>query len=157
MSNQKITNLADETDPNDAVNFKQFFSLDEKYIKREVNMVGGLAVGYANMMIMSILNVSPFADLSSAVNLSQLNNHNTFNSHVNLNRNRIHNLLPGRLTNDAVTVGQVQRLIRRKYGILIFNRNNIAILHKCATDRLIYSLCLYIKNTPEDQQYHYHL
>ena len=29
MSNQKITNLADGTDPNDAVNIKQFFSLDE--------------------------------------------------------------------------------------------------------------------------------
>ena len=43
----------------------------------------------------------------------------------------------------------MQRLIGRKYGTLIFNRNNIAILHKCAIDRLIYSLCLYIKNTPE--------
>ena len=43
----------------------------------------------------------------------------------------------------------MQRLIGRKYGTLIFNRNNIAILHKCATDRLIYPLCLYIKNTPK--------
>ena len=32
MSKQKITNLADGTDPNDAVNFKQFFSLDKKYL-----------------------------------------------------------------------------------------------------------------------------
>ena len=149
MSNQKITNLADGTDPNDAVNFNQFTSLDEKYLKREVNMVGGVAVAYANMNLLPVLNVAPSADLSSAVNLSQLTNHNSFNSHVNLNRNRINNLLPGRLLSDAVTVGQVQRLIGRKYGILIFNRNNIAILHKCATDRLIYPLCLYIKNTPE--------
>ena len=96
LSNQKITNLNDETDINDAVNFKQVSSLedkvrasDEKYIKREINMVGGVAVGYANMMAMPILNVAPSADLSSAVNLSQLNNHNTFKSHVNLNRNRI--------------------------------------------------------------------
>ena len=44
MSNQKITNLADGTDPNDAVNFKQFSTLDEKFIKREVNMAGGVAV-----------------------------------------------------------------------------------------------------------------
>ena len=43
----------------------------------------------------------------------------------------------------------MQKLIERKYGTLILNRNNIAILHKCATDRLIYPLCLYIKNTPE--------
>ena len=57
MSNQKITNLADGTDPNDAVNFKQFTSLednvrafDDKYIKQEVNIVGGVAVSYANMM-----------------------------------------------------------------------------------------------------------
>ena len=78
MSNQKITNLADGTDPNDAVNFKQFSSLDDKYIKRKVNMVGGLAVGYANMMLMPVLNVAPSADFSSAVNLSQLNNHTTF-------------------------------------------------------------------------------
>ena len=48
-------------------------------------MVGGVAVGYANMMAMPVLNVAPSADLSSAVNLSQLNNHNTFNSQVNLN------------------------------------------------------------------------
>ena len=85
MSNQKITNLADGTDPNDAVNFKQISTLDEKFIKREVNMVGDLAVGYANMNFILILNVTPSIDSSSAVNLSQLNNHNTFNSHVNLN------------------------------------------------------------------------
>ena len=113
MSNQKITNLADGTEPNDAVNFKQLSSLDEKYIKREVNMVGGIVVGYANMNLLPVLNVAPSADLSSAVNLSQLNNHNTFNSHVNLNRNRINYLLPGRLPTDAITVGQVQRLIGR--------------------------------------------
>ena len=89
------------------------------------------------------------ADLSSAVNLSLLNNNNTFNSHVNLNRYRINNFLPERLTTDAITVGQIQRLIKRKYGTLIFNRNYIAILHKCAIDRLIYPLYLYIKNTPE--------
>ena len=149
MSNQKITNLADGTDPNDGVNFKQFSSLDEKFIKQEVNIFGGIAVAYANMNFIPILNVAPSADLLSAVNLSQLNNYNTFNSHVNLNKNRINNLLPGRLPSDAITVGQVQRLIGRKYGTLIFNRNNIAILHKCAIDRLIYLLCLYIKNTPE--------
>ena len=130
MFNQKITNLADGSDNNDAVNFKQLSNLDEKYIKRELSMVNGLTVSYANMNLMPVLNVAPSADLSSAVNLSQLNNHNTFNSHVNLNRNRINNLLPGRLPTDAITVGQVQRLIGRKYGTLIFNRNNIAILHK---------------------------
>ena len=31
----------------------------------------------------------------------------------------------------------------------MFNRNNILLLHKCATDRLIYPICLYIKNTPD--------
>ena len=149
MSNQKITNLADETDPNDAVNLKQFSSLDDKYIKREVNIAGGVAVAYANMNLLPVLNVAPSIDPSSAVNLSQLNNHHTFNSHVNLNRNRINNLLPVRLLTDAITVGQVQRLIGRIYGTLIFNRNNIAILQKCAIDRVIYPLCLYIKNTPE--------
>ena len=106
-------------------------------------MVGGVAVGNANMNFIPILNVAPSADLSNAVNLSQLNNHNTFNSHVNLNRNRIINLLPGRLLIDAITVKQVDRLIGLKYGTLIFNRNNIAILHKCAIDRLIYPLSLY--------------
>ena len=143
MSNQMITNLADGTEPNDAVNFKQFSTLDEKFIKREVNMAGGVAVAYANMNLILILNVAPSIDPSSAVNLSLLNNHNTFNSHVNINRNRINNLLPGRLPTDAINVGQVQRLIGRKYGTLIFNRNNIAILHKCAIDRLIYPLSLY--------------
>ena len=101
--------------------FKQLSSLenkvrasDEKYIKREINIVGDVAVFYPNMMAMPVLNVAPSPDLSSAVNLSQLNNHNTFISHVNLNRNRINNLLPGRLTNDTVTVGQLQRLIGYK-------------------------------------------
>ena len=112
-------------------------------------MVGDVAVGYANMMAMPVLNVAPSADLSSAVNLSQLNNHKTFNSHVNFISHRINNLLPGRLATDAVTIGQVQKLIGRKYGTLILNRNNIAILHKCAINRLIYPLCLYMKNTPE--------
>ena len=112
-------------------------------------MVGGVAVVYANIMAMPVLNVVPSIDPSSAVNLSQLNNHNTFKSNVNLNRNRINNLQPGRSLTDAVNVGQVQRLIGRKYGTLMFNRNNIAILHKCATDRLFYPLCLYINNTPE--------
>ena len=112
-------------------------------------MVGGVAVAYANMNILPLLNVAPSADFSSAVNLSQLNNHNTFNSHINLNRNRINNLLPGRLLSDAIIVGQIQRLIGRKYGTLIYNRNNIAILHKFAIDRLIYPLCLYIKHTLE--------
>ena len=149
MSNQKITNLAGTTDPYDAVNFKQFFSLDEKYLKRKVYMVAGVAVGYANMIAMPVLNVAPSADLTSAVNLSQLNKHNTYINHFNLNRKRINNLLPGRLLTYAVTVGKVQRLIGRKYGTLIFNRNNRAILHKWTTDRFIYPLCLYIKNTPE--------
>ena len=112
MSNQKITNLAGETDSNDAVNFKQFSSLkdnvcasDEKYLKRKMNIVGYVAVGYANIMAIPVLNVALSADLSSAVNLSQLNNHNTFNSHVNLNKNRINNLLHGRLPFDAINVG----------------------------------------------------
>ena len=147
MSYQTITNLADGTDSNDAVNSKQFSNFDDKYIKREVNIAGGIAVGYENIILIPILNASPSADLSSAVNLSQLTNHNTFISHVNLHRNN--NLLPGRLPSDAITVGQVQRLIERKYGTLIFNRNNIAILQKCAIDRLIYYLCHYIINTPE--------
>ena len=69
MSNKKITNLADGTDSNDAVNFKQFFSLDEKYIKREVNMVSGIAVGYAMMNLLTVLNVAQSADLLSVVNL----------------------------------------------------------------------------------------
>ena len=43
-------------------------------------MVGGIAVGFANMNLLPVLNVAPSADLLSAVNLSQLNNHNTFNS-----------------------------------------------------------------------------
>ena len=81
---------------------------------------------------MPILDVAPFADLRSAINLLQLTNQNTLNSHLNLNRNRMNNLLPGRLFTDAVTVGQLQRLIKRKFGTLIFNSNNIAILHKCA-------------------------
>ena len=113
MSNQKITNLADGIDLNDAVNFKQFTSLednvrafDDKYIKREVNMVCGVAVGYANMMAMSVLNVAPSADLTSAVNLLHLNNHNWFNSNVNLNRDRINNIVAGRASMDVVNVGQ---------------------------------------------------
>ena len=157
ISIQKITNLANGKDSNDAVNFKQLFTLDdkvrasnEKYIKREINMVACVACGYANMMAMPILNFALSADILSSVNFSQLNNHNTFNSHVNLNRNRINNLLPGRLATDAITVGQVQILICRKYGTLIFNINNIAILHKCAIYRLIYPLCLYIINTLEE-------
>ena len=149
MSNQKITNLADGTDPKDAVNFKQLSNLDDKYIKLEVNMVVCVALGYANMNFIHILNIAPSAHLSSAVYLSQFYNHDTFKSHVNLNRNRINNLLFGRLPSDAITVGKVQRLIKRKHGTLIFNRNNIAISHKCAIDRLIYPLCLYIKNTPD--------
>ena len=118
MSTQKITNLADKTNPSDAVYFKQFTSLedndrafDDKYIKRAVNMVGGVAVGYVNMMAMLVLNVAPSTDLSSAVNLSQLNNHNTFISHVNLNRNKFNNLQPGQLLTDGVAVEQVQRLM----------------------------------------------
>ena len=71
MFYQKITNLACGTDTNDAVNFKQFLSLDDKYIKREVNMVGGVSGGYANMNLLPILNVAPSADLSSVVNLTQ--------------------------------------------------------------------------------------
>ena len=45
MSNQKITNLADGTDSNDAVNFNQLSNLDEQYIKRKVNMVGSMDIG----------------------------------------------------------------------------------------------------------------
>ena len=40
-------------------------------------MVGGVAVGYTNMMVMPVLNVAPSVDLSRAVNLLQLKNHNT--------------------------------------------------------------------------------
>ena len=50
--------------------------------------------GIANVMAVPVLNIAPSADFSSAVNLSQLNNHNTFNSHVNLSSHRINNLLP---------------------------------------------------------------
>ena len=99
MSNQKITNLSDKTDSNDAINFKQLSSLedkvrafDDKYLKREVNMVGGIAVGCANMNLLQELNVALSPDLSSAVNLSQLNNYNTFNSLVDFNKNKINNL-----------------------------------------------------------------
>ena len=90
MSKQKITNLANRTDSNDALNFQYLFSLDdkisaydEKYIEQEINMDGEFAVNYANMMAMPLLNVAPSADLVSAVNCSHLNNHNTFNLHVN--------------------------------------------------------------------------
>ena len=48
---------------------------------------------------MPVLNVAPSADLSSAVNLSQLNNNNTFNSLINFNGNKINNLLPGKISN----------------------------------------------------------
>ena len=96
---------------------------------------------------MPVLNVDSSADLSSALNISQLRNHNSLNSNVNLNRNRIIHLLFKGLTNDSVTIGQGQRLIGRKYGIYMFNRNNIAILNKYANDYFIYILCLYIKNT----------
>ena len=77
----------------------KFVHLMKYILKREINMVDGVAVGYANMMAMRVLNVSPFADFSSAVNLSQLNNHNTFISHVNLNRHIIDNLLQGIIIN----------------------------------------------------------
>ena len=63
MSNQKITILANGTDTNDAVNFKQFSSLNKSYIKREINIVGNLAVGNAYMYLMLILNVVSFCDL----------------------------------------------------------------------------------------------
>ena len=95
-------------------------------------MVGGEAVNYANMMGMPVLNVAPSADFTSAVNLSQLNNYNSFNSNVNLNRNRINNLIAGRASMNAVNVRQIQCLIGGKYGTLTYNRNNIAILDKCA-------------------------
>ena len=74
---KKIINVSDGTDLNDAVYFKQFtslednvVSLDDKYIKREVNIISNVAIGYANMMAMPVLNVAPSADLTSAVNLS---------------------------------------------------------------------------------------
>ena len=54
-------------------------------------MVVNGAVVYANMITMPLLNVALFTDLLSASNLSQLNNLNTYNSHVNLNQNRIIN------------------------------------------------------------------
>ena len=83
-------------------------------------------------------------------NLSQLESHIIFNSFVNLNRNSINNLLPRKLPIDAITEGQVQTLIGRIYDTLFLKRNNIAILHKCALGRLIYSLCRYINNTQEE-------
>ena len=125
------------------------YSCDDKYLKRDVRIVGGLAVGYSNMMLMPVLNVALLADLSGAVNLLQLNNYNYFNSHINLNRIKINNLLPGRLSSDAVNLRKAQRIIKRKYGTLIFNKNNIAIFDKCATNKFIYPLCLYIKDTFE--------
>ena len=74
---KKIIKVSDGTDLNDAVYFKQFtslednvVSLDDKYIKREVNIISNVAIGYANMMAMPVLNVAPSADLTSAVNLS---------------------------------------------------------------------------------------
>ena len=103
MSNQKITKLLDRTDPNDAVNFNQLTILNDKYIKRKVNMVGGVAVAYANINSLLILNVAPFAELSCAFNNLQLIKHNPFYSHVKLNRKRINNLLPVRLPSDAIT------------------------------------------------------
>ena len=80
----------------------------------------GVAVGYANMMAMQIVNVAPSADFTNAGNLLQFNNHNSFNINVKLNRNRINNSVAGRATMDGVNVGQIQRLIGRKYGILTF-------------------------------------
>ena len=112
-------------------------------------MVNGVALSHANIMSMPGLNVALSAYLVNAVNLLKLNNHYTFDSHVNLNRNRINNLLLWKLTSDAITILQVHKLVGRKYGTLIFNRNNISILHKCAIYRLIYPICVYIKNTPE--------
>ena len=103
MSNQKNTNFADRTDPNNAVNFKRFSKIDDKCIKREVNIAGGVAVGYANMNFILIRNIALVADNSSGLNLSQLNNHNTFNSHVILNRNRFNNLLPERLPTNRTS------------------------------------------------------
>ena len=79
ISNQKMTNLADKTYSNDAINFKQLSSLDDKYIKRKINIVCCIAIGYANMMTMQLLNVAQSIEPSSAVNLLQLNNYNTFN------------------------------------------------------------------------------
>ena len=101
------------------------------------------------MMAMPVLNVALYANLSSAVYHLQLNNHNTFNLHLNLCNHRINKLLPGRLATDAVTVWKLQRLIWRKYGTFIFYKINIAILYNCAIDILIYYSCLYIKHTPE--------
>ena len=109
-------------------------------------MVSGVALGYANIMAMPVLNVSVSVCLISAVNLSQFNNRNNVYLHVNLNCHIINNLLPKWFTNDAITVEQVQRLIERKYGTLIFDTHNITILHKCAIDILIYILYLYIKH-----------
>ena len=70
MSNHKITNLLDWTDPNDAVNFKQISSFDNKYLKQQINLVGSVAIGYANMMAMPVLNVALSIDFSCAVYLS---------------------------------------------------------------------------------------
>ena len=69
---------------------------------------------------MSVLNIKLFIYPKSAVNFYQLNNQNTFNLHVYLNRNRINYIQSERLLTDAVTFGQVQRFIGRKYNTLIF-------------------------------------
>ena len=65
-------------------------------------------------MAMQLLNVAPSANLFSAVNFSQLNNLNTFNSHVNLISHIINNQLSGRLATNRITEEHVQKLIGQK-------------------------------------------
>ena len=84
MCNQNISNSASGNDPNNAVNYKQLYSLDKKYLKPKVNIVSGVAVGYAYMIAMPVLNVAQSNNLLCTVNLSQLNTHNNFNSHIYL-------------------------------------------------------------------------
>ena len=55
------------------------FYVDEKYIKRKINMIGGVAFGYSNMKVILVINVAPSVYLLSAFILSPLNNHNIFN------------------------------------------------------------------------------
>ena len=57
--------------------FYSLKNLIKKCIKREINMVGGIADNYAYIMALPKLNYSPSADLVIAVYFSQLNNYNS--------------------------------------------------------------------------------
>ena len=67
-------------------------------------MVGGVAISYANIIAMLVLNVAPFAYFLCAVNVSLLNNQNTHNSYVNLRKIKKSYLLLERLATYLVTI-----------------------------------------------------